>query len=113
MWLPENSIHNLAWDACYPLLTKLWLSEAVFTKEQYCPPITQPWLSDNCVREVGDKFLVSVGKTKLLKKNVTSHARDCFQPESDKHFRSKVTAQEVSEFSQGCYSADSQGQATW
>lgn len=69
-------------------------------------------LSDNCVRKERDKLLLSVGKTKLLEKNVTSHARDCFQSESDKHFRSKVTAQEVLVFSWGCYSADSQGQAT-
>lgn len=48
----------------------------------------------------------------LQEKNVTSHARDCFQPESDKYFRSEVTAQEVLEFSRGCYSADGQGQAT-
>ena len=36
-----------------------------------------------------------------------------FQPGSDKRLGSKATAQEVLEFSQGCYSADSQGQATW
>lgn len=51
------------------------------------------------MRKVGGKLSLSVGKTKLLKKNVTSHARYCFQAESDKHFGSKVTAQEVFELS--------------
>ncbi|KAK2883284.1 hypothetical protein Q8A73_022217 [Channa argus] len=32
---------------------------------------------------------------------------------SDKHFRSKFTAQEVLELPEGCHSADNQGQATW
>lgn len=44
-------------------------------------------------------MLVIVEKTKLLKKYVTSHEQNCFQLESDKHFRSKVTVQEVLEFS--------------
>lgn len=52
------------------------------------------------MRKEGE-LLLRVGKTKLFKKNVTSRARDCFQPESDKHFRSKVTAEEVLEFSCG------------
>lgn len=59
-------------------------------------------------------MLLSVGENKALQeRNVTSHARGCFQPASDKHFRSKVTTQEVLEYSWDCYSPDSQGQATW
>lgn len=71
------------------------------------------WPSNHWDRKEGGNLLLSAEKTKLFKTNMTLHALCCFPLHIDKHIRAEVMAQEVLEFSRCCYSADSQGQATW